>query len=293
MKEKQPGRLAMFEEFDQDPDYDRPVMLAEGIFWVGYNDPFSGLQCNPYLIVDGCEAVLIDGGSRPDFSTVMRKVLQTGIEPRQISHLIYQHYDPDLCGSIPNIEKIVGRPDLKLISKKENNAFIRHYSVSCEILCMEAMDRRLTLKSGRNLTFHATPYAHAAGSFMTLDTASGTLFSSDLFGSVGDPKEWRLFHEIPPVCRTCGLATPTPEERCANAGCPCPWTGFSFFHRQIMPCTRAVRYAMKVVRAAKPRMIAPQHGSVLHRPEDIDEAITRIAAMEDIGIDGIPDFEET
>ncbi|MBF0332305.1 MAG: MBL fold metallo-hydrolase [Alphaproteobacteria bacterium] len=275
---------------DQNLNYDRPIKLADGVFWVGYNDPHSGLQCNPYLIFDGDEAVLIDGGSRPDFSTVMRKVLQVGVEPRQISHLIYQHYDPDLCGSIPNFENIIGRPDLKLISKQENIAFIRHYSVRSEILCMEAIGRRLVMKSGRALTFHATPYAHLAGSFTTYDTASGILFSSDLFGSVGDPKSWRLFLEIERACAGCAAPKPTPDEICGRAGCACPWTGFAFFHRQIMPCNKAVRYAMDVVRSVGPKMIAPQHGSVLHRPDDIAEAIARIAAMEDVGIDGVPAF---
>jgi hypothetical protein len=43
--------------------------------------------------------LVIDGGSRPDFATVMIKIMQTGIAPKQIQALVYQHYDPDLCGS--------------------------------------------------------------------------------------------------------------------------------------------------------------------------------------------------
>ena len=83
-------------------DYDNPVEIAAGIYWVGFFDPQTGLHCNPYLIVDNDEALVIDGGSRPDFATVMMKILQTGIAPDQIKALLYQHYDPDLFGSIPN-----------------------------------------------------------------------------------------------------------------------------------------------------------------------------------------------
>jgi flavorubredoxin len=101
-------------------DYESSVEIAEGIYWVGFYDAPSGLHCNPYLIVDHEEAVVIDGGSRPDFATVMMKILQTGIAPKQIQALVYQHYDPDLCGSIPNFEDIIGRQDLKIISASEN-----------------------------------------------------------------------------------------------------------------------------------------------------------------------------
>ena len=88
-------------------NYESSVEIAEGIYWVGFYDTQSGLHCNPYLILDHDEAVVIDGGSRPDFATVMMKIMQTGIAPKQIQALVYQHYDPDLCGSIPNFEDII------------------------------------------------------------------------------------------------------------------------------------------------------------------------------------------
>ena len=66
--------------------YDRDIEIADGIYWIGFYDPQSGLHCNPYLVIDNDEAV-------------MMKILQTGIAAHQIQALIYQHYDPDLCGS--------------------------------------------------------------------------------------------------------------------------------------------------------------------------------------------------
>ena len=92
-------------------DYSNYVAIDEGIFWVGYQDSKLGLHSNPYLIVEGDEAVLIDGGSRPDFSTVMLKIMQVGIKPDMIKALIYHHYDPDLCGSISHFEKIIDDKD--------------------------------------------------------------------------------------------------------------------------------------------------------------------------------------
>ena len=45
-------------------DYENPIEIADGIFWVGFYDRQSGLHCNPYLIIDNDEALVIDGGSR-------------------------------------------------------------------------------------------------------------------------------------------------------------------------------------------------------------------------------------
>ncbi|MFN3077157.1 MAG: MBL fold metallo-hydrolase [Alphaproteobacteria bacterium] len=273
---------------NQNIDVSRPVKLADGVFWVGFADELGRLQCNPYLIVDGDEAILIDGGSRPDFSTVMRKVLQTGVAPGQISHLIYHHYDPDLCGSIPNLESLIASPSLKIISHAANNPFIRHYSVRSELLCIEKIGGSLTLRSGRRLSFHRTPYAHSAGSFITHDETSGILFTSDLFGSLPDLSRWALFAEFNGKCLHCGAEWPEPPESpCRETGTPCPWSGFHQFHRLVMPSNRALRHAMDVIKAVGALMIAPQHGSILYRAEDIEAAITQLQGMDGIGIDGI------
>ena len=79
-------------------DYESAVEIAPGVFWVGFYDAPSGLHCNPYLIVEGDEAVVIDGGSRPDFATVMLKILQTGVTPQQIKALISKLSPPDEIG---------------------------------------------------------------------------------------------------------------------------------------------------------------------------------------------------
>ena len=138
----------------------RAIEIAAGIYWIGFYDPQSGLHCNPYLVIDNDEAVVIDGGSRPDFATVMMKILQIGIAPHQIRALIYQHYDPDLCGSIPNFEDIIGRKDLQILSASENLMFIRHYSVSSRLVPLSKLNFQYEFSSGRRLQFIKTPYSH-------------------------------------------------------------------------------------------------------------------------------------
>ncbi|MBF0418299.1 MAG: MBL fold metallo-hydrolase [Magnetococcales bacterium] len=267
----------------------RPIEIAEGIFWVGYYDPESRLSCNPYLIVDHAEAVLIDGGSRPDFSTVMRKILQAGVAPGRIHYLIYQHYDPDLCGSLPNLEEMIDRPDLKILSKSENNYFIKHYGCKSTLHCIDAMERTLTLASGRTLRFIPTPYAHSAGSFMTWDEQSQTLFTSDLFGGLRQcAASNTLSLHLPGACHTCTRErSRSPTDLCDLLNQPCPLAGIGHFHRQVMPSCAAVRFALSKVRAIHPRMVAPQHGSLLSNPADIALVLDKLLAMNDIGIDGV------
>lgn len=258
--------------------YDEPVEIAEGIYWVGFWDEHSKLHCNPYLIIEGEEAVLIDGGSRSDFSSVMMKVLQTGINPQAIIRLIYHHYDPDLCGSIPNLETIIGRPDLKILSHRANNIFIKYYGVSSPRLCIESMDRQFRFATGRTLTFIPTPYAHAEGSFATFDERTGTLFSSDLFGSYDEA--WELMLRLPAGCARCDLSLP-----CRDGKPACPLAGILDFHTQVMTSTAALRLALRQFDALPIQRIAPQHGSVLDRRADVQLVTARLRALEHVGID--------
>ncbi|MCF7947422.1 MAG: MBL fold metallo-hydrolase [Spirochaetia bacterium] len=259
--------------------YEEPIELAEGIFWVGYVDRERNLHCNPYLIVEGDEAVLIDGGSRPEFSIVMLKILQTGILPQNIFRLIYQHYDPDLCSSIPNFEEIINSNNLKIISHRENNVFIRYYGNSSPLLDINALSSRFTFATGRELSFIHTPYAHSAGSFMTYDSQTKTLFSSDLFGSYD--VHWELFLKLPSECHSCDHI----QAECDQFKRYCPLYGIYNFHRRIMTSGKALSYAMGKTKQLAISRIAPQHGSILNQTEDIDLVINALDKLPAVGID--------
>lgn len=259
-------------------DYSGPIEVAEGIYWIGFADDNSGLHCNPYLIVEGEEAILIDGGSRDDFSTVMMKILQTGIDPNTISRLIYQHYDPDLCGSIPHFENLIEHEDLKIISHRENNIFIKYYSSKKPKLCIETMDYSYTFKSGRKLTFIRTPYAHSTGSFMTYDEKTGTLFSSDIFGSYD--RIWDLFLKLKPECKNCHF-----DNKCYLDDKPCGIKGIINFHQRVMTSFRAMQYALEQIEGIDPIIVAPQHGSIVEGREQIHTVMEHLKATNNIGID--------
>ena len=261
-------------------DLESPIAIAEGVYWIGFYDEQAGLHCNPYLIIDNDEAMVIDGGSRPDFATVMMKILQTGIAPNQIVALLYQHYDPDLCGSIPNFEDIINRNDLRIISDSENLMFIRHYSVTTRLLPLSEINYQYTFSSGRTLQFFKTPYCHSGGSIVTFDPKSGVLFTSDLFGGLGI--EWELFFKLGPECRDC-----VDSKQCLQKRDNCPINDILNFHKTVMPSRKALRYSLEQILDIPFTMIAPQHGSIITGKEIMHCVFQALATLEEVGIDGI------
>ncbi len=255
-----------------------PVEIADGIFWLGYPDDNAGLHCNPYLIREGDQAVLIDGGNRDDFSSVMLKILRTGIEPSQISRLIYQHYDPDLCGNLPQLEELIDTKELRIISHMENNVFIRYYSSRTPKLDYRVLHNQFTFDTGRKLEFYGTPFCHSPGSFITYDTATKTLFSSDIFGSYDS--HWDLALELTENCDACAH-----QRICPHSGQRCPIYGIEQFHKRIMTSTHALQNALNVIESLDVERIAPQHGSIITSKDDARRVLGYLRNLKSVGID--------
>jgi flavorubredoxin len=272
----------MTQEKNIGKEYEGVVEIENGVYWVGFYDKQAGLHCNPYLIIDNDEALVIDGGSRPDFATVMMKILQTGVAPDQIVALLYQHYDPDLCGSIPNFESLIKNKDLEIISASENLMFIRHYSAESDLVSLSKLGFQYKFSSGRTLEFIKTPYSHSGGSIVTFDPASGILFSSDLFGSLGT--EWELYLTLKPECIDC-----INLEKCPGSKTNCPIRDILNFHKALMPSKKALRFSIEQILKVPFKMIAPQHGSIIKDNKIMRYVLEQLASLEDVGIDGIVD----
>jgi len=255
-----------------------PVEIGKGVFWIGFYDKSAELHCNPYLIVEEDEAVLIDGGSRPDFPGVMMKIMKTGIIPKNIKALIYQHYDPDLCGSLPHLESIIDSSDLKILTNKENIRFIKHYGGSVPFENLENTGYKFQFRSGRLLEFFNTPYAHTQGSFITFDHETKILFTSDIFGSYSN--NWQLFLKLDSECLDCTL-----EDKCPIDKNFCHLKNICQFHKELMTSERALKYAMEVISAIPFEKIAPQHGSIVEDFESIVCVVKRLKQLKDVGVD--------
>jgi len=267
---------------DRDKEYDRPVEIADHIYWVGFDDKRSNFHCNPYLVIEGDEAVLIDAGSRPDFPLVMMKILQTGFSPDKIVALIYQHPDPDLCGSMSNMVDICTNTELRILSEPNNNIFLSYYIERNKRHLLKSIDEYDFKFSfgGRILQFFKTPYAHNAGSFVTYDKKTKTLFTSDLFGSIS--RQWDLFLQLNDDCYAC-----RDYVHCTCQQGYCLLQDILEFHKKVIPSEKALKYAMDVIGRLDVQMIAPQHGSILTKKKDIDLLIERLGTLKGVGIDGI------
>ena len=210
------------------------IEIAKNIYWVGENDQDGYLNCNPYLILDGDEAVLIDPGSVLDFETVYRNV--TSLVPlEKIKYVVLHHQDPDLCSSVPLFEKKGGK--FTIVTHWRTQTLVKFYGVNSAYYIVNRNKFKLTLKSGRVLDFIETPYLHFPGAITTYDRETKVLFSSDLFGAFSTQRS--LYADDSYVER------------------------MKAFHEHYMPSNEILRPVMEVFLAMDIDLIAPQHGSLI------------------------------
>lgn len=208
--------------------------LQEGIYWVGGDNQNGGLHCNPYLIIDNEEAVLIDPGSVLDFDYVYENI-RSLIPIEKIKYVILHHQDPDFCSSVPLFENKGAK--FTIVTHWRTQTLIKYYGVKSDYYIVNENDFKLVLKSGRVLSFIQTPYLHFSGAIVTYDNRTKTLFSSDLFGAFS--YGWNLY---------------AGEDYIEK---------MKTFHEHYMPSNDILRPVMEVFLSMDISMIAPQHGSII------------------------------
>jgi diguanylate cyclase (GGDEF)-like protein len=220
-------------------DLDHAVEIADRIWWVGHHlsdDPF---QCHAYLLEHGDQSVLFDPGGLLTLEPVWRKVCEV-VDPAQIRWVVCHHQDPDIAGCLPELDRRITRPDAAIVTHWRAEALLKHYGVRLPFFLVDQNDWRLDL-GGRVLQFVFTPYLHFPGAFTTFDEATGTLFSSDLFGGFtsGDgllAEDVSYFEEIRP------------------------------FHEHYMPSREILAHGLEHIERLPLKLIAPQHGRLIPEP---------------------------
>ncbi|MEA3373210.1 MAG: ATP-binding protein [Campylobacterota bacterium] len=222
-----------------DLDFTQPITIAPHIHWIGMyleNDPF---QCHPYLIENGDESILVDPGSMLEFDAVVRKV-QLITPLKNIKYIILHHQDPDLCASVPTIEKLIDRSDLLVITHSRMVPLVKHYLIKSDYYEIDKNSHRLMTDNGLQLKFLTTPYCHSPGAFVTYEPESKTLFSGDIFGGIEE--SWEFFAK---------------EDYFEKA---------RQFHAEYMPSKDIFNYALSKIEKLDMELIAPQHGSIIQKP---------------------------
>ena len=229
-------------------NYDRAIKIAPNTYWIGFYDKKADFHCNPYLVVVGGEAILIDPGSIPHFPIIARKASSV-IEFNKIRYIIIHHQDPDLASNIAVFEKLINRKNLKVITTERASLLTNYYGFETPYRFVEEGP---LLFHGRIFKFIKTPYLHSPGAFATYDVKNKILFSSDIFGAVSS--NWNIF-----------------------AGKNYPVKMYQF-HHNFMPPGNIMERQMVEFEKLDLNLIAPQHGSVI-RKEFIKENIAALKTM--------------
>ncbi len=217
-----------------------PVEIAVGVFWVGAGELNlkTQLNCNPYLVVDNGEAVLIDPGSPLDFEEVFENVRKI-IPIEQLRYIVLQHQDPDFCASTPLFEQHGFCGQIATHWRAAN--LIQFYGVKSAFYLVDEQDWQLKFGNERLLKFISTPYLHFSGAIATYDPQTKVLFSSDLFGSFS------------------GQAALFADEWLHNSY----MDSMLSFHENYMPSNKNLRPVMEKFSKMAISLIAPQHGSII------------------------------
>ena len=181
-----PFSLVERKEYDERKSH----QVAEGIWWIGFRDRQSKESHNPYLIVEGNEAALINPGSyaREHHQIVLEK-LTAIIDPAQIQHIIVQHHDPQWCAATPHFEKLADR-HVRIYAPSAIVKCLQCYGCKNVIIALDEGDS-IIMGSGRAITYHDTPDLPLSGSGFFYDFLTGTVFSGDILRCALD--QWRLF----------------------------------------------------------------------------------------------------
>ncbi len=232
-------------------DFTRPIEIANKIYWVGMyleNDPF---QCHPYFIENGDESVLIDPGSMLEFDAVVRNV-NTVSSMRSIKYIILHHQDPDLCAAVPQMEKLIDRDDLLVVTHSRMVPLVKHYMITSDYYEIDKHDYKLQA-GALQLQFLTTPYCHSPGAFVSYEPSTKTLFSGDIFGGIEESWEFYAQDDYFEKARQ--------------------------FHAEYMPSKDIFNYALSKIEALEMELIAPQHGSIIEK-ERIAPLIEQMKALE-------------
>ena len=229
--------------------------IADGVYWVGGIDwdlrSFHGYRTdrgttyNAYLVL-GEKIALIDTVKAPFFDEMMERIASV-IEPGKIDYIVSNHSEMDHSGALRQAIAAI-EPEKVFASKMGCKALAAHFHMDREITPV-AEGESLDL-GGMKLTFVETRMCHWPDSMVSYLHERELLFSQDAFGMhlagyerfADEADREVLDHE-----------------------------SAKYYANILLPLSSFVRKALdKLTGLGLPlSMIAPDHGPIWRRPEDI------------------------
>ncbi len=231
-----------------DQSYERGIELDDRVWWVGTTAADGGFPSNVYLIEQGDRSVVIDPGSSLGAEETADKI-NAVVGLHNVRWVVCSQPDADKVAALPQLLARGLHPEVTIVSHSRAHGALRRAGFTLPYRSIDDDRHRLELED-RTLNFLLTPYLRAAGAFATFDERSKILFSSDLFGS---------FESGPSLFVDDDAAIDAMQR----------------FHVYSVASGDVLAHALLAVRAAAPRMIAPQHGHVI-TADFVDAAVSAL-----------------
>jgi len=201
----------------------------------------EGMSYNSYLVLDEKIAVLDTADARRGEEWL--KNLEEALEGRQPDYLVIHHMEPDHSAFIgPLMEKY---PGITLVGSAMALKFAGQFLPGKTLPATLPVKEGDTLSLGNHtLRFFAAPMVHWPEVMVSLDTATGTLFSADAFGKFGA------------ICKTAFWADEEEDWSCE---------GRRYYFNICGKYGPQVQALLKKLGGQDISMIAPLHGPVIRK----------------------------
>ena len=168
--------------------------IQDDLFWVGGSDrrlalfenafPIPrGVSYNSYLLLDEKTVLFdtVDGAILDNFCENIAHVL----DGRDLDYVFVHHMEPDHSSSL---ERVLRKyPNAKIVTNAKTVIYIKQFfdfeNIDEKIVVVKEGE---TFSTGKhNFAFVLAPMVHWPEVMVSFDTATGTLFSADAFGTFG------------------------------------------------------------------------------------------------------------
>ena len=194
-----------------------------------------------FYVVEGSEGVALIDGADERASDAFWEALESVVDPREITHVVLQHSEPDHSGTIPSV---LERAEGAVLLGTEQAIRIGSPLAGLPADRFTPAGGELDL-GGRTLRFTPIPMVHWPDTMMTLLAEEGVLFTSDLFGSHGASEV--VFYEDSPG----------------------DFELRDYYASILMAYSKMVARALDRVSEISPRMLAPSHGALFRDPGSV------------------------
>ncbi len=201
----------------------------------------EGMAYNSYLIVDEKVAILDTADARKGEEWLRN--LEAALEGRKPDYLVIHHMEPDHSATVaPVLEKY---PDVTVVGSAMALKFLGQFMPEKPVKNTLAVKEGDTLTLGSHtLKFIAAPMVHWPEVMVSLDTATGVLFSADAFGKFGA------------LCKTAFWADEDPDWACE---------GRRYYFNICGKYGSQVQALLKKLGGESISVIAPLHGPIIRK----------------------------